>query len=83
MANSYTRTLVETTAAMSWIPKPAGALAKHSLNLSHVRLPLFGNAQCDWPLNRRPYSVSRQEFLRTSCSAGRLSSIDRLNARPP
>ncbi len=29
MANSYTRTLVETTAAMSLIPKPAGVLAKH------------------------------------------------------
>ena len=29
MANSYTRTLVEMTAAMSLIPKPAGVLAKH------------------------------------------------------
>jgi hypothetical protein len=30
MANSYTRTLVETTAAMSLIPKLAGVLAKHT-----------------------------------------------------
>ena len=30
MANSYTRTLMETTAAMSLIPKPAGVLANHN-----------------------------------------------------
>src|SRR2546429_333410 len=41
MANSYTRTLVETTAAMSLIPKLAGVLAKHRdliLHLSFLRI---------------------------------------------
>jgi hypothetical protein len=32
MANSYTRTLVERTAAMSLIPKPAGVLANDTLH---------------------------------------------------
>ena len=30
MANSYTRTLLETMTAMSLIPKPAGVLANHN-----------------------------------------------------